>query len=362
MNKLRGRVESVTTKEVISEGFAQCLIVIDFSEFIIFYNPTDLNQFVGEEVLYTTRPDIVNGIKREVICEIALVTEVVSTEKITNDVKLIPFDLKRPVCNFNIKDIKFGDFKQECIGILTAVTPGSSRKASWYDCSVLDAYGHLFDLRLFAEQAGTGDTTAFIPLMNNYIMFDINSTKYGYQTSEISGMEQQVEASPEIAIAKKVVMNYINSDEDIHRMAIGTQFENFIDQTIDGEKGYLWVYMASELYMIDALDNITSGLNISTLKRAVICTRLYACAPASVWARSVTNATVLMKYKEIKNDAKLRSIIDVFVKDTTDTQDRDTYLMIRGLVNKIINTRRGLTDEEVSNSIISCCNAFNGLL
>ena len=362
IEKRRGHLESCKIVDTINNSFSECIVQIDFSEYTIFYNIQDLMELVNKDVIYTTRPDIVHGKQVEVIAEIALVTEVVSTEKVSIDTKLVPFDVKRPVCNFNINDIRFGEYKPGCIAILLDYEFGQSRKANWLDCNMLDAYGHLFSLRIFTTESDAESMNKYEVMKNGYVEFDIEATKYGYQTQILEALEQPVEKSPEIAIARDVVTRYIESDAVIHRMCNDLGFYDAVDNFADGELGYLWVRMASELYMIDTLDNITSGVPIQTLKRAVICSRLNVLPHRGKWNASVISVVKILKYDELRSDEALCSIVDIFYNGVKDHSARDIYLNIRNTVSNIINIRRGITDEEESNFIADCRSHFDGLL
>lgn len=363
IERRKGYVESVQPVKDLDTNLTEFIIQIDFDDYIVFYDKVALLNFVDKEVYYTTRPDVVEGRKVEVICEIALVTEVVTLDKQTTDVKLIPFDVKRPVCNFNIKDVRYGEYKVGCIAILASMEKGESRKATWIDCKLIDAYGHLFELRMFTTLTSIEDLKQYEAMINGYVEFDLESTKYGYQTSSISSLPQDVEKSPEIAIAKNVVMSYINGDSELSQLVANTGLEIALDNYVDFEPGYLWVRMASEMYFIETLDNVTSGININTLKRAVIVTRLYALPHSGNWSNALINFAKVLRYKDICSDEELRSILDVFYQgDNSDT--KYLYFKIREIVDNIISIRRDLNDtkKNYSSLIDECHTAFNGLL
>lgn len=363
IERRKGLVESVQAIKDIDSSLTEFIIQIDFDDYVVFYDKAAMLDFVNKEVFYTTRPDIVEGRKVEVICEIALVTEVVTLDKQDTNVKLVPFNVKRPVCNFNIKDIRFGEYKIGCIAILVSMEKGESRKATWIDCKLIDAYGHLFELRMFTTLTSVDDLKQYEAMINGYVEFDMESTRYGYQTSALSSLSQDVEKSPEIAIAKNIVMSYVNSDAELSQLVANTGLEIALDNFVDFEPGYLWVRMASELYFIETLDNVTSGININTLKRAVVVTRLYALPHSGNWSNGLINFAKVLRYKDICKDEDLRGILDVFYQgNNTDT--KYLYFQIREIVDNIINIRRDLNDakKNYSSLIDECHSAFNGLL
>ena len=363
--KRKGHLEASRVVRNIRPGLSECIIQIDFSEYIIFYDPTELLSYINKDVSYVTRPDIVNGKEVEVIRELALLTEVITVDANKNDIKLIPFDVKRPICNFNIKEVKFGEYKVGCIAILTKLTQGESRKAKWLDCEMLDAYGHIFDLRVFVSGTSQDTIDSYNVMVNGYVEFDMESTKYGYQSSEVKAISQDIEASPEIAIAKKVVMDYISKDPTLQNMVVSTGFETGIDDFVDGEPGYLWVRMATEFYFVDTLDNTTSGINLTALKRAVVCSRMYALPHSNPWSHGIINVTKLVKFKDLMSDEELRQILDVYY-DKEPSATKNLYYRIRSLVDNIVDIRRGTTNEEDYRKnleyVSHCRSVFNGLL
>ena len=363
IERRKGHVEAVTPIKDVDTNLTQFVIQIDFDEYIVFYDRAALLEFAGKDVYYVTRPDVVEGRKVEVVCEIALVTEVVTLDKQDTNVKLIPFDVKRPVCNFNIKDVRYGEFKVGCIAILVSMEKGESRKATWIDCKLLDAYGHLFELRMFTTLTSIDDLKQYEAMINGYVEFDLESTKYGYQTSAISSLPQNVEKSPEIAIAKNIVMSFINSDTSLSQLVSNTGLEAALDNFVDLEPGYLWVRMASEMYMIETLDNVTSGININTLKRAVVVTRLYSLPHNGQWSNGFINFAKVLRYTDICKDEELRGIIDIFYQGN-DSNTRYLYFKIRDIVDNIIKLRRGIEDakKNYSGIIDECHCAFSGLL
>ena len=361
INKLTGHVESVKVIAEIVGGFCECDIVIDFDEYKIFYQRDVILSYVDKDVFYNTRPDVVHGETVNVICEIALVTEVMTVDANKNS-KLIPVDSRRPICNFKINDIKFGEFKPNCIAIFTKYTMGRSAKAKWYDCELLDAQSHLFELRLFSPDADpTKPQNDMDVMLNGYVEFDIESTKYGYQTSEIRAIAQKVEASPEVAIAKVVVENVVKEDKPLLQFVTDTKLFQYLDAFVDAEPGYAYVRMASEIYLIEALANITNDIDERAMKRASICSYAYVIPHKDPWARSIVNVIKILKYTELREDEILKSLLDVaFEKECTTT--KLMYMAIKNMVSQIIDIRRGVKHEEVDNLIARYRIAFNGML
>lgn len=361
INKLTGHVESVKVIAQIKGGFCECDITIDFDEYKIFYERDTLLSYVDKDVFYNVRPDIVHGQECLVICEIALVTEVMTVDA-NKSSKLIPVDSRRPVCNFKINDIKFGEFKPGCIAILTKYTMGHSRKAKWYDCELLDSQSHLFELRLFSPNADpTKPQDDMDTMLNGYVIFDIESTKYGYQTDELRAIAQEVEASPEVAIAKVVVESTVNADKALLKFVTETSLFQYLDAFVDAEPGYAYVRMASEIYLIEALANITNDIDEMSMKRAVVCSYAYVIPHKDPWSRNIVNVTKILKYTELRGDEILRSLLDPAYEQECSTT-KLMYMTIKNVVSQIIDIRRGIKHEEIDNLIAGYRTAFNGLL
>lgn len=361
INKLTGHVESVKVVAQISGGFCECDIVIDFTEYKIFYERDIILSYVDKDVFYNVRPDIVHDQSCEVICEIALVTEVMTVDANKNS-KLIPVDSRRPICNFRINDIKFGEFKPNCIAILTKYTMGHSRKAKWYDCELLDSQSHLFELRLFTPEADpTKPQDNMDVMLNGYVEFDIESTKYGYQTNELRAIAQEVEASPEVAIAKAVVENTVNADGPLLQFVTENKMYEYLDLFVDAEPGYAYVRMASEIYLIEALANITNDIDERSMKRAVVCSYAYVIPHKDPWSRSIVNVTKILKYTELRADEVLKSLLDPAYEKQCGTS-KLLYMAIKNMVSQIIDIRRGIKHEEVDDLISKYRAAFNGML
>lgn len=339
--KRQGHVESVKKIVDIDAHFTQFLIQIDFDEYYIWYDAAELASFVNKDVMYRTRPDIVNGKRAEVVCEIALVTEVVTIDRTKNDIKLIPLNTKRPVCNFSKRDIKMGEVRYGAIAILVDVTMGQSKKASWLDCDMLDCNGEVFSVKIFQSNADIQNVEQYETMKNGYVQMDIENSRYGFNTAEMTALPQDIELSPEVVVAKKVVTDYISTDPLISEIVNHNNLMYALDKHIDYEPGYMWVRMAAEMYLVDAADSITDDIDIKSFKRAIICNRLYLTAKTNNWAPNVVNIIKIAKYKELADDMYFRSIVDTEV-EVENTMARDIYKKIVDMVEYTIKLRRGL--------------------
>lgn len=362
MTKLLGVVDKITFIENVKIGMDLCTIRIGFDEFYIFYDMNDLNIFLNENVEYSFREDMVKGKIERVITDIAIFRTIQTVDSIEN-VKLIPEGNKRTVCNFSIKEVRFGEFKPGCVSYLCGTKRGSSPYSKWIDMDMIDADSRSFKLRIFTKDPnGTEGLDEIIEtFVGKYVTYDLQSTQYGYQTKEVIALTTGVELSPEVTVAEEVVRKVIQADKGLVQLESTYNLIESLKGIIDGEPGYQLVRMASEIYLINAMDSISTNLDINTMKQAVICSRLYCLPSSSDWSRPLLNVNKTSRIKELKENRELMSILDPMnggeVSDT-----KRMYIKIRGMVNDIINIRRGVSDEKDNTTITGYMSLFNGLL
>lgn len=364
IERLQGKVTSVSVLEHLGESLDLCEMQIDFDTLKIFYDANELMQFIDQDVEYTTRPDVVKGKPELVICELALLSTI-QTVQSTDNIKLIPEGNKRAMCNIESRTIRFGDFYPGVVALMSSFKLGSSPKAKWFDCTMIDKVSKEFSVRLFSTNVSVEKMTEILTaFVGGYVTFDLESTKYGYQTKEIIGLPNTLEDSPEVVVSKEIIKKFIASDP---ALAEYNQRYNFIDvasKVIDGEPGYLFVRMASELYMINAIDNISSELDIISMKRAIICSRGYLLPHKSNWSKPMLNVNRAMIIPTLKGDKELMFILDIMSEEEA-SETKQTYIKVRGLVNDIIDIRRGVLHEKESNNGINfdaIAERFHGLL
>lgn len=358
-----GTVESVKLIKTITGGLDMCSIVIDFDEYIAFYPFAELSTFLQERVRYDTRPDMVEGVIRNVLTDIILVSEVQTIDKVDN-IKLIPKTKDRPMCNFDIHDIRFGSYQNGCTALLVKATPGESKRAKWTDCEMLDKNSNLFSIRIFNDKIvkDADNSIGIAENVNCYVKFDLVSTKYGYQTEELYFVSDNTEPSPEVKIAKEIVQQAINEDPALVKYCSTYKFADAIDAHIDGEPGYLWVRMATELYLIQALENVADELNIISMKRAAICSNGYTLPHKDGWANNILNSVKILKIEGLNDDLELKMMLDPMF-NLAPTSTKKMYLLIKDMVTNLINIRRNIDEEDRNTSdIVKLRNYLNGLL
>lgn len=361
IQRLQGKVEKLTIIKNVGENIDLCELTIDFDILKIFYDSNELHQFVGNDVIYTVRKDVVDGVLCEVICELALLSTIQTVSRSEN-VKLIPEKVSRTMCNIAIKDTKFGEFYPGVTALMSSFQFGSSSKAKWFDCKMIDMHSKEFVVRWFSSGF---DRESAEDMLNNcvgkYNAFDMEYTRYGYQTKELTPLPQEVEESPEVIVAKEVMWNMVQSDSALMSYCTKYNFFENISGIINGEPGYEFVVMASELYMVNAISDVTCDLDIRAIKRAIICTRGYLLPRKTAWSKPLLNNTKVMQVGELKMDRELLLIIDALSEEEP-SPTKLMYIKVRGLVNDIVKIRRGIKNEEDIANIVNVGNVFNGLL
>lgn len=351
IQRLRGRVENITVVKHIAESLDLCSIRIDFDEVFIFGDANDYMDFLNQEVYYTIRPDVIDGNPCNVVCDIAAISNVQVVETVEN-VKLIPGRVQRTICNFSAKDLRMGEYYPSCVALLGGIELGSSSKAKWFDCSVIDQDSKAMQLRLFAGKESEQLETLLTSYVGSYVRFDLEMTKYGPQTKEILCLNYNVEYSPEVEVAKAVLEKEATLDPGIQDYVKYTNLIESLLTKMDGEPGYMLVRMASEIYMINAVDAISADLDIRAMKRAVFCSRGYCTSHTKNWSKPMLNTNRALKVAALRDDMELLYIIDVMCEEPA-SPTKQMYIKIRNMVNDIIDIRRGVINEKDSiNSVV----------
>lgn len=361
IERLQGTVTSITRIESVGKGLDLCSIQIGFDDLKIFYDYSELLEYNGCDVQYTIRRDVVHGVPDLVICELVKLSTIQTVESVEN-IRLIPEGTKRTVCNFDITTARYGNYYPNVTALFSSYTLGTSAKSRWFDCTMIDMNSKVFMVKKF-ESDGSLDTVEHIykDAVGKYVVFDLESTRYGFQTKEITTLPQSVELSPEVIVARTVLEKELKGDEALQKYCSNYDMLNVLSNLIDGEPGYALVRMASEIYMINAVDSISVGLDIRAMKRAVFCSRGYMLPHKTEWSIPLLNNSKIMQIPPLKTDRELMLIIDPLSREPMNST-KATYIKIRGLVNDIINIRRGIENEKDSSGINALTDMFNGLL
>lgn len=356
--RLRGRVENLSVIKNISDGFDMCVLRIDFDEVYLFGDSKEYMEFIGQDVVYSTRPDMVDGEIKSVICELTQV-QTVQTVKSIENIKLVPGKVERTICNYDSKSLRQGDSYTGCIALMSGYRLGTSPKSTWFDCELIDQNSRACEVRVFSGKDYTEMESILSGFVGHYVRFDLEMTRFGPQTKEICGLNYSVECSPEVEIAKSILMAEMEKDIPLKTYNKFTGLMDTLESRIDGEPGYMLVRMASEIYMINAIDAISTDLDITAMKRAVFCSRGYCSSHNKNWSRPMLNTNKAMRVQELKEDEELMFILDVLCEEEA-SPTKLTYIKIRNLVNDIIDIRRGVINEK-DNIAVGLSDTVRGL-
>lgn len=361
IERLQGKVSRITLIENVGQSLDLCEIQIDFDTLKIFYDYGELMEYNDCDVMYTIRKDVVKGVPDLVVCELVKLSTI-QTVASTENIRLIPESTKRTLCTFDVKAARYGLFYPNITALMSGYQFGSSPKARWFDCTMIDMYSREFVVRKFEPEGDIESVeNEYKKAIGKYVAFDLESTKFGFQTKEIVVLPQSVELSPEVEVAKSILMDMISKDQALKEYCERYNFIQAVGDRIDGEPGYALVRMASELYMINSVENISCDLDIRAMKRAVVCSRGYLLPHKTEWSLPLLNNTKIMSCPGLKTDRELMLIIDVLSNEPA-SPTKLMYIKIRGLVNDIINIRRGIEDEKIISDISAVGSMFNGLL
>ena len=361
IERLQGHVDRITRIKSVGQSLDLCEIRIGFDELKIFYDYNDLMDFLNCDVQYTTRRDVVEGIQDLVVCELVKLSTI-QTVATTENIRLIPEGTKRTICNFDSATARYGNFYPNVTALFSSYEIGSSPKARWFDMTMVDMNSRLFVVKKF-ETDGSLETIeeAYKAAVGKYVVFDMEATKFGFRTNEITTLPQAVELSPEVIVAKSVLEKELQNDPELAGYCQTYGLIEELSHLIDGEPGYALVRMASEIYMINAIDNISNGLDIRAMKRAVYCSRGYLLPHKTEWSIPLLNNSKLMAVPGLKHDKELMLIIDVMSREEF-SPTKSTYIKIRGMVNDIIDIRRGNENEKNITDVSALSATLNGLL
>lgn len=357
-----GLVESVTFIKHLDNGVDLCKVTIDFDTHYIFDQYNNLLNFINKYVEYSTRQDVIDGMPATVINHMVDQFTVNTVAK-QDGVKLIPENCDRAVCNFDISTLRFGDYEIGVIALLTGYEVSSSKKTKWIDCDMVDKLSHHFNLRIFIKSVeGDEDPCEVIEsLVGHYVKFNVNYTKYGYQTDEVELVNRVVTVAPEVDIALSVINEVLSTDSELQEYVVMHNLLNTLKGRLDGDLGYELVYMAAELEMINAISNISDAYDVKVLRRAVLCSRGYKLTAGMKYSKSILNVNKVLKTL-LKTDKHLISILDPMSEENV-TATKRLYYKIRTFARIAVDERRNL-DEKIMDDV-DCADIyakFGGML
>lgn len=343
--KLTGKVESVKLVRHISEHLDYCEMQIDFDRLHIFGYYNDLLNYIDKYVEYSTRQDMVDGVEVTVIASVVDQYPVQTLDRESNIKLLVGKDVVRPVCNFAVEDLKFGDTVYGAVCLLSSYEHGKSMRAKWIDCTMVDKNSKVFIVKIFATDTNGEESIEEVldSLIGKYVEFDVVSTKYGFQTQNITLKNIPVLQAPEVLVAESILNTIIGQDTELMAYVKSYNLVENLKNTMRIDLGYELVYMAAELSLIESLENITDAYDFRAMKRAVFCMRGYLLQCKTRFSKSVRNFNKLSR-TELRNDRELLLIIDPMDEEEV-SLTKKAYYKVHKFAEELIDERRGLDDE-----------------
>lgn len=348
---LVGKIGKVTLMSHIAEGLDYCTIMVGFDELAYFGDYNEALGYIGESVLYDIMPDIYQNVR---ITRIANLTreKVVHTVDKAERVKLIPAEAAtRVVCTFAVDTFRKGDYENNCIALMCEYERNASAKATWVDIKMIDKNAKHFNLRFFTNNVEDGVDPYIIldGLVGHYVKFNANNTRYGIQTDALEAIQVPVVAPPEVDIAISQIQSFVKEDAALSSYMEQYNYVDILKGQIYGEPGYHLVELASELYEVEALQNISYEYDMPLLVRAAVTSRGYLLPSKAKYSKALLNTNKVLR-SELREDRELLLILDVLAEEDP-TNNKLAFYRIKDNCRKILNERRGVYEEDISGKL-----------
>ena len=342
-----GEVVNVELIKSITSEIDYCQIDIDFDSHKIFGKFSELQGFLNKRVSYDVIPDIFEGQRITTVVNLAEIYKIQTLEK-NKDIRLITKDIEaRPGCNFDCKKLMYGDTKLKAVAYLSSYKRGSSDKSEWVDLTMVDMNSKVFSVRMFTLNADIADGCNLIAsidgMVGHYVDMDITSTKFGLQASRIAKLDLPVLCPPEVETAISIILACAQDDSELMDYIEHYNFIDTLKDIIDIEPGYHLVRIASEMSLINAVENVSNLYDFKLLNRAAVVSRGYLLPSNTKFSRPLLNVTKLLKTK-LSKDRELLLILDP-TSDEPVSPSKRVYMKIAQFSEDLLNERRGINEE-----------------
>lgn len=364
-----GVLVNITNINEIEKGLNHLEIEMDdFSTYTLFGNIKEYMDYIDKEIEFNTRKDIVNGVVKEVISNIAISSIVqIADKSLFEDMEidsgsLIPEKNKSVnVITFDKSLLKRNDVALAQIVLAVSYTKGKSRIAKWNDFTCLDINSQSFNLRLFTNSDEVEDFCKKV--VGHYIMVDIkNDPKYGLQVFDFVQLyEEEVQIPPEVFIADVRLSAIAKRDKNLWSYIQKYDLLEYLKRIVYFEPGYHLVEMASEIIMIQAITKIYEGYDRDLLYKAVFASRGYLVSGGANLSNPLVNYHRLIT-SDLKNDTELIKLLDITGGVDEGDINKIAYLSIRRHVTSIMKERRGINEEtDINNTLNIIDTEYSGL-
>ena len=294
-----------------------------------FYDYNRSLEFVGKEVIVSTRNDMYHGNMVDVINTFVMPSKVNTIERHEN-IKLF-CDGEDNFSNLSFNEIQEGETKPSCLFYCVAQAPKSSAQSTWVEYIVRDRTLRTMKLRVFDSDNPNAE------LAGHYCMASLTRSKYGLQTRMIAPANGECPRNPEIDIAKEFVTHYFEADAVAMTFMRDLNFIAKMESVVDYEAGYGLVRLAMELSMCEQLYNVTNSIDVKLVEHALLASYANNCSDLP-FSDELRNVVLAMRAKW-PNSAKLVAMIDPGTVEAR-PGEYEIYLGIRNMVNAILEEKK----------------------
>lgn len=354
-----GVIQSVSSISKYDDDLELLEVTVgDFDTYKMFGLMNDVVSFVGKDVQFTARKDIINGIPEYVICDITTknVIDVVDLDGLNEDIDslIVNRETYSSFIDFDSSSLKVGDVALAKTVLVCSVKNGKSKKSKWKDFTCIDSANRAFSLRLFSNMDQDVLDDACDTFVGNYVIVDIQNTFYGLQVSGSMDLieGEQVKVPPEVTLAALGLSTSLYADNELKEYADKYDLISKLKSVIHYEIGYHLVEMYSELMLIKTCCKIYDKYNYNLLRRAVFATRGYLLGNSTGLSNIITNYHRLLT-SSLKNDRELIKLIDFASPAEEGDLNKELYLSVRRQVTSIMKDRRGLNEKNSISCVIN---------
>ena len=337
MTKHQGHLDDVIRVRSVYTDLDQCELKIGFDTYTAFYPYAELLELKGQDVTYVLRKDIVNGIETLVITEITQLA-VVQTVAENKGVKLCPVNESRGVCNFNAASAQVGQYYPKSVAMVTDYEHRTSSKAKWVELTCLDKKSKVFNLRIFDSAVDAAEAkNVYEPYIGKYIRADIKYTNYGFQSErqpELLSISTAV--SPSVALAKAIVEGEMEQLPDVNELCTKLNYISKLEKIVFPEPGWALVRIATLLNLINSVDNVISGADITMMKKAAILSQLHALPSKHKYTDEVKTILFLRQSGTLGTDDLLLSLM---MGINPENETEAVYKVIKETAENLIEVR-----------------------
>jgi hypothetical protein len=148
---------------------------------------------------------------------------------------------------------------------------------------------------------------------------------------------------PEVEVAIAIINNAVKEDDELKSYMEMYDYINTLRNLIDYEVGYNLVNVASEIVMIQMIQNISNIYDIKLMIRAAITSRGYLLASKTNFSRPVLNINKVLKSK-LGTCRELLLLLDPLA-DEESSVSKNMYMRLAKFSKDIIDERRGLNEK-----------------